>query len=73
MAGNDRTAELNELVSLLVEGTIVTMDPERRVIEGGSVAVAGDRIVEMQARTNCAGATRTLAGSADPGATSFPD
>jgi hypothetical protein len=36
-----------EPVSILVEGTIVTMDPERRVIRDGAVAVAGDRIAAI--------------------------
>ena len=36
-----------EPVSLLVEGTVVTMDPDRRVISDGAVAVAGDRIAEV--------------------------
>ena len=36
-----------EPVSMLVEGTVVTMDAERRVIADGAVAVAGDRIVEV--------------------------
>ena len=36
-----------EPVSMLVEGTVVTMDPERRVIAGGAVAVAGDRIAAV--------------------------
>ncbi len=34
-------------VSTLVEGTVVTMDSERRVIENGAVAVAADRIVAI--------------------------
>ena len=34
-------------VTTLVEGTVVTMDPERRVIDDGAVAVAGDRIAEI--------------------------
>ena len=34
-------------VTTLVEGTLITMDPARRVIPGGSVAVAGDRITEI--------------------------
>jgi 5-methylthioadenosine/S-adenosylhomocysteine deaminase len=32
---------------LITNGIVVTMDPQRRVIEGGAVAVAGDRIVEV--------------------------
>ncbi len=34
-------------MTMLVEGTVVTMDPGRRVISDGSVAVAGDRITEI--------------------------
>src|SRR5262245_36212760 len=34
-------------VTTLVEGTLITMDPARRVIPGGSVAVAGDRISDI--------------------------
>ena len=34
-------------VSMLVEGTVVTMDPDRRVISDGAVAVAGDRIAAV--------------------------
>lgn len=30
---------------LLLHGTVVTVDPERRIIEDGAVAIAGDRIV----------------------------
>ncbi len=36
-----------EPVSSLVEGTVVTMDPDRRIIRNGAVAVAGDRIAEV--------------------------
>ena len=32
---------------LIVDGVVVTVDPERRVIEGGAVAIAGDRIVAV--------------------------
>lgn len=34
-------------VSTLVEGTVVTMDPERRVLADAAVAVAGGRIAEI--------------------------
>jgi 5-methylthioadenosine/S-adenosylhomocysteine deaminase len=34
-------------VTTLVEGTLITMDPARRVIPDGSVAVAGDRIADI--------------------------
>jgi len=36
-----------EAVSTVVEGTVVTMDADRRVINDGAVAVAGDRIVDI--------------------------
>ncbi|MXW97966.1 MAG: amidohydrolase family protein, partial [Acidimicrobiaceae bacterium] len=42
--GTDAAAEP---VSMLVEGTVVTMDAERRVISEGAVAVSGDRIVDV--------------------------
>ena len=32
---------------LIVRGTVITMDPSRRVIEDGAVAVDGDRIVDV--------------------------
>ena len=47
-AGRDAT-EQTDPVSTLVEGAVVTMDAERRVIPDGSVAVAGDRIAEIGA------------------------
>ena len=34
---------------LIVNGDVVTMDPERRVLLGGAVAVAGERILEVGA------------------------
>ncbi len=40
-------AAAQEQVSYLVEGTVVTMDPERRVINDGAVAIAGERIVAI--------------------------
>jgi 5-methylthioadenosine/S-adenosylhomocysteine deaminase len=38
-----------ESVDLLIEGTVITMDPARRVIREGAVAVRGDRIVAVDA------------------------
>ena len=38
-----------ESVDLLIEGTVITMDPARRVIRDGAVAVRGDRIVAVDA------------------------
>ncbi len=32
---------------LITNATIVTMDRERRVIDGGAIAIAGDRIAEI--------------------------
>lgn len=32
---------------LIIGGTVVTMDPERRVLIGGAVGINGDRIVEL--------------------------
>ncbi len=43
---------------LITNATIVTMDPERRVIENGAIAIAGDRIAEI-------GATDELAARHD--------
>ena len=34
-------------VDLLIEGTVITMDPQRRVIRDGAVAVRGDRILAV--------------------------
>jgi 5-methylthioadenosine/S-adenosylhomocysteine deaminase len=36
-----------EAADLLIEGTIITMDPARRLIRDGAVAVNGDRIVAV--------------------------
>ena len=48
MDGDSQTDDLTaDPVSLLVEGTVVTMDAERRVIAGGAVAVVGDRIAAV--------------------------
>jgi 5-methylthioadenosine/S-adenosylhomocysteine deaminase len=32
---------------LLAHGTVVTMDPDRRIIEDGAVAITGDRIAAI--------------------------
>jgi 5-methylthioadenosine/S-adenosylhomocysteine deaminase len=54
-----------ESVDLVIEGTVITMDPQRRVIEEGAVGVKGDRIVavdraaEVRSRYEAA---RTLGG-----------
>jgi 5-methylthioadenosine/S-adenosylhomocysteine deaminase len=32
---------------LITNGIVVTMDPQRRVIEGGAVAIKGERIVDV--------------------------
>ena len=34
-------------IDLFIEGTVITMDPERRVIRDGAVAVGADRIVAV--------------------------
>lgn len=47
MNDQSENSTTEEPVSMLVEGTIVTMDPDRRVIEDGAVAVGGDRIVAI--------------------------
>jgi 5-methylthioadenosine/S-adenosylhomocysteine deaminase len=36
-----------EPADFLIEGTVITMDPERRVIRDGAVAVSGDRIAAV--------------------------
>jgi 5-methylthioadenosine/S-adenosylhomocysteine deaminase len=38
---------MSESADLLIEGTVITMDPARRVIRDGAVAVRGDRIVAV--------------------------
>ncbi len=50
-SGNAQTASLaKEAVSvdlLVTGGTLVTMDPERRVIENGEIAVRGDEVIAI--------------------------
>jgi 5-methylthioadenosine/S-adenosylhomocysteine deaminase len=36
-----------ESADVLIEGTVITMDPDRRVIRDGAVAVSGDRIAAV--------------------------
>jgi 5-methylthioadenosine/S-adenosylhomocysteine deaminase len=47
---------------LVTGGTVITMDPQRRIIEDGAVAIAGDRIVAVAASAELAGmqARRTI-------------
>lgn len=48
---------------LIVNGVVVTIDPQRRVIEDGAVAIAGDRIVAVGPTAELAAAhraTRTI-------------
>ncbi|MXZ64631.1 MAG: amidohydrolase family protein [Acidimicrobiaceae bacterium] len=53
MGGDSQTTQMTgdpaaaEPVTMLVEGTVVTMDPDRRIISDGAVAVAGDRIAAV--------------------------
>ena len=52
-------------VEMLVEGTVVTMDAERRVIRDGAVAVDAGRIVEVGKAADLRArfeAARTLGG-----------
>ena len=39
--------ERREIDLLLTGGTVVTIDPERRIVEDGAVAIEGGRIVEV--------------------------
>ena len=55
-----------ESADLLIEGTVITMDPDRRVIRDGAVAVKGDRIVAVDSAEDVRArfdAERTLGGS----------
>src|SRR5713226_4925600 len=46
-----RQGRARERIDLLVaSGTVVTMDPQRRVLEDGAVAVRGDKIVAVGSR-----------------------
>src|ERR1700727_2962789 len=50
---NPQTASAKDKVDLLVtNGTVITMDVQRRVIENGAVAVRGDLIVAVGASTD---------------------
>jgi 5-methylthioadenosine/S-adenosylhomocysteine deaminase len=54
-----------ESADLLIEGTVITMDPERRVIRDGAVAVRGDRIAAVGTAAELGeryDAARTLGG-----------
>ncbi len=57
---------MSESADLIIDGTVVTMDPDRRVFRDGAVAVKGDRIAavgvagDVRARFE---AQRTLGGS----------
>jgi len=57
---------MGEPADLLIEGTIITMDPERRVIRDGAVAIRGDRIAAVDAAGEVRqrhDAARTLGGA----------
>jgi 5-methylthioadenosine/S-adenosylhomocysteine deaminase len=41
------TKGLTEVDLMIIDGTIITMDGERRVIEDGALAISGDRIVDV--------------------------
>jgi 5-methylthioadenosine/S-adenosylhomocysteine deaminase len=44
-------ASASEADFLIVNGDIVTMDPQRRILMGGAVAVAGERILDVGSTT----------------------
>ncbi|MGH2798745.1 MAG: amidohydrolase family protein, partial [Thermoleophilaceae bacterium] len=57
---------MSERADLIIDGTVVTMDPDRRVFRDGAVAVKGDRIAAVGAAEDVRGrfeAQRTLGGS----------
>jgi 5-methylthioadenosine/S-adenosylhomocysteine deaminase len=45
--GNQKEEAVPEPVDLLIEGTVITMEPGRRVLRDGAVAVRGDRIAAV--------------------------
>ncbi|MGH2821708.1 MAG: amidohydrolase family protein [Thermoleophilaceae bacterium] len=57
---------MSESADLIIDGTVVTMDPDRRVFRDGAVAVKGDRIAAVGAAEDVRArfeAQRTLGGS----------
>ncbi|MGH2741898.1 MAG: amidohydrolase family protein [Thermoleophilaceae bacterium] len=57
---------MSESADLIIDGTVVTMDPDRRVFRDGAVAVQGDRIAAVGAAEDVRArfeAQRTLGGS----------
>jgi 5-methylthioadenosine/S-adenosylhomocysteine deaminase len=46
-AGSDLSASLQQADILITDATVITMDPERRVLENTAVAISGDQIVAI--------------------------